>query len=69
MKVGDGLDKDDAAWARSPMRRRVEAMEAFVADAVAKGAKVETGGKRIGNKGYFFEPTVHDRRAAWRRAS
>src|SRR5262249_798493 len=26
--------------------------------AVAKGAKVETGGRRIGNKGYFYEPTV-----------
>ena len=23
-----------------------------------KGAKIQTGGKRIGNKGYFFEPTV-----------
>src|SRR3546814_15714555 len=30
----------------------------FVADAVSKGAKIETGGKRIGNKGNFFEPTV-----------
>jgi succinate-semialdehyde dehydrogenase/glutarate-semialdehyde dehydrogenase len=38
--------------------RRVEAMEGFVSDAVAKGAKIETGGKRIGNKGFFFEPTV-----------
>jgi acyl-CoA reductase-like NAD-dependent aldehyde dehydrogenase len=26
--------------------------------AVAKGAKVITGGKRIGEKGYFFAPTV-----------
>src|SRR3546814_9294111 len=38
--------------------RRVQAMEMFVADAVSKGAKIETGGKRIGNKGNFFEPTV-----------
>jgi succinate-semialdehyde dehydrogenase/glutarate-semialdehyde dehydrogenase len=38
--------------------RRIEAMEGFIADAVAKGAKVATGGRRIGNKGYFFEPTV-----------
>src|SRR5262249_40759774 len=38
--------------------RRVEAMESFVSDAVAKGAKLQTGGKRIGNKGFFFEPTV-----------
>ncbi|MCA8889173.1 MAG: aldehyde dehydrogenase family protein, partial [Parvularculaceae bacterium] len=33
-------------------------MERFVADAVDKGAKVEAGGRRIGNKGYFYEPTV-----------
>ena len=38
--------------------RRVDAVEGFVTDAVDKGAKLETGGKRIGNKGYFFEPTV-----------
>jgi succinate-semialdehyde dehydrogenase / glutarate-semialdehyde dehydrogenase len=38
--------------------RRVEAMEAFVADAKSKGADIKTGGKRIGNKGFFFEPTV-----------
>ncbi|MEQ1433070.1 aldehyde dehydrogenase family protein, partial [Salmonella enterica] len=38
--------------------RRVEAMEGFVADAVEKGATVRTGGKRIGNEGFFFEPTV-----------
>jgi succinate-semialdehyde dehydrogenase/glutarate-semialdehyde dehydrogenase len=33
-------------------------MEAFVADAEAKGAELRTGGKRIGNQGFFFEPTV-----------
>jgi succinate-semialdehyde dehydrogenase / glutarate-semialdehyde dehydrogenase len=57
LKVGDGLDKDSRM---GPLAngRRVEAMDAFVADAKAKGAKVETGGKRIGNKGFFYEPTV-----------
>jgi succinate-semialdehyde dehydrogenase/glutarate-semialdehyde dehydrogenase len=29
-----------------------------VADAVQKGGAVKTGGKRAGNKGYFYEPTV-----------
>jgi succinate-semialdehyde dehydrogenase/glutarate-semialdehyde dehydrogenase len=29
-----------------------------VDDAVAKGARVRAGGKRIGQKGYFFAPTV-----------
>ena len=38
--------------------RRIEAMEGFVADAEAKGAELRTGGKRIGNQGFFFEPTV-----------
>jgi succinate-semialdehyde dehydrogenase/glutarate-semialdehyde dehydrogenase len=33
-------------------------MQDMVADAVAKGATLRTGGKRIGNKGNFFEPTV-----------
>ena len=33
-------------------------VEMLVQDAQSKGAKVHTGGKRIGNKGYFFEPTV-----------
>jgi succinate-semialdehyde dehydrogenase/glutarate-semialdehyde dehydrogenase len=57
LKVGDGLEKDTRM---GPLAnpRRVEAMEMFVADAVGKGAKLETGGKRIGNKGFFFEPTV-----------
>ena len=38
--------------------KAVKAMEAFVADAVSKGANVAAGGKRIKGKGYFFEPTV-----------
>lgn len=38
--------------------RRVPALSDLVEDARAKGAEVRTGGARIGNKGYFFEPTV-----------
>ncbi len=57
LKVGDGLDPTSTM---GPLAnpRRVSAMEGFVADAVQKGATVKTGGKRIGNKGNFFEPTV-----------
>jgi succinate-semialdehyde dehydrogenase/glutarate-semialdehyde dehydrogenase len=57
IKVGDGLD-EKTQMGPLANSRRVEAMERFVADAVSKGAKLRTGGKRIGNKGYFFEPTV-----------
>ncbi|WP_137388551.1 NAD-dependent succinate-semialdehyde dehydrogenase [Rhodoligotrophos defluvii] len=38
--------------------RRLEAMAGFVADAEARGAKVLTGGRRIGNQGNFFAATV-----------
>jgi succinate-semialdehyde dehydrogenase / glutarate-semialdehyde dehydrogenase len=57
IKVGDGLDAETTMGPLAHLRR-VEAMEAFVADALAQGAKLRTGGKRIGNKGFFFEPTV-----------
>ena len=55
--VGDGLDPKTTM---GPLAhdRRLDAMERFVSDAVDKGAKIKTGGKRKGNKGYFFEPTV-----------
>jgi len=56
-RVGNGLDEgvDMGALANG---RRVEAIEALVADAVQQGAKLRTGGQRIGNKGHFFQPTV-----------
>ena len=39
--------------------RRITAMEAFIGDAVQKGATLNTGGHQaIGNKGNYFEPTV-----------
>ncbi|MGR2854452.1 aldehyde dehydrogenase [Erwinia sp. 1181_3] len=36
----------------------LQRVEKKVADAVAAGAKVVTGGKRSGNTGFFFEPTL-----------
>lgn len=57
LPVGDGLDP---ANKMGPLAhdRRVDAIEGFVSDAVEKGATLQTGGKRKGNEGYFFEPTV-----------
>ncbi len=57
LKVGNGLD---AATQIGPLanERRIAAMEMFVADAREKGAKVMTGGSRIGNRGYFYPLTV-----------
>jgi succinate-semialdehyde dehydrogenase/glutarate-semialdehyde dehydrogenase len=57
LKIGHGLEPgvDMGPLANT---RRVAALEGMVADARAKGAKIVTGGERIGNRGYFFEPTV-----------
>ncbi len=57
LKLGNGLDADTRM---GPManERRVQAMEMFVGDARAKGAKISAGGERHGNAGYFFRPTV-----------
>src|SRR5205814_6565676 len=38
--------------------RRIDAMESFVADARSRGGNVVTGGKRHGNQGFFYEPTI-----------
>ena len=57
LKVGDGLE---AGVQMGPMAnpRRLDAMETFIGDAVRKGAKLRTGGARIGNQGFFWQPTV-----------
>src|SRR6266850_1594943 len=57
MKVGNGMDPDSKMGSLANPRR-VTAIEGMVQDAVSKGATLETGGHRVGNKGYFFEPTV-----------
>lgn len=57
LKIGDGLSADTTL---GPLAnpRRVRAMEAMVKDAVDQGAKLVTGGHRVGDAGNFFEPTV-----------
>lgn len=57
LKVGNGLE---AGVSVGPLanERRIPAMEKMINEAVSKGAKLVTGGNRVGNKGYFFEPTV-----------
>ncbi len=57
IKVGDGM-AEGTTMGPLANARRVPAMESLIADAVAKGATIRTGGKRIGNVGNFFEPTV-----------
>ena len=55
--VGNGMDPDSEM---GPLAndRRIPALEALISDAVEKGARLTTGGRRIGNQGWFFEPTV-----------
>jgi len=57
LNVGNGFD-EGVTMGPLAHDRRLTAIEDFVSDAVQKGAKIRTGGKRKGNKGYFFEPTV-----------
>ncbi len=57
LKVGNGLEEGVQMGPLANVRR-LDAMEAFVADARDHGATVNTGGERIGNQGFFFQPTV-----------
>ena len=57
LPVGDGLE---AVNKMGPMAnpRRLDAMESLIADARKSGGKITTGGARMGNQGFFWEPTV-----------
>ena len=57
IKVGSGLEADTRMGPLAH-ERRVPAMAEFVEDATARGAKVELGGARIGDRGFFWAPTV-----------
>lgn len=57
INVGYGLE-DGVRMGPLANARRLAALEGMVQDAVGMGAKLATGGNRIANRGYFFEPTV-----------
>ncbi len=56
VKTGHGLDAETKMGPLANVRRP-HAVEALVADAAAKGARVMAGGQR-GADGFFFEPTL-----------
>lgn len=57
IKVGPGNDADSEMGPLAN-ERRIPALERMIRDAVDRGANLRTGGRRIGNEGWFFEPTV-----------
>ena len=57
LKVGNGL-ADGTQMGPLANARRVDAMATFTEDAVKKGAKLLTGGQRIGKEGNFWQPTI-----------
>ena len=57
IKVGNGFD-EGVQMGPLANERRIPALESLIQDAVDNGARLMTGGRRIGNVGNFFEPTV-----------
>lgn len=57
IRVGGAFD-DDVNMGPVATHKRLQALQSLVADGIACGAKLLTGGQRIGTQGCFFEPTV-----------
>ncbi len=57
LRVGDGME-DGTDLGPLINEAAAEKVEDHIADAVAHGGKVITGGRRHGNGGNFFEPTI-----------
>jgi phenylacetaldehyde dehydrogenase len=57
IRLGDGMD---AATQMGPLvsQRQLERVSGYVESGRADGAEVVCGGERVGDKGYFFAPTV-----------
>jgi len=57
LRVGNGADPNSQmGCVQNP--RRMSAMEDFTSDAIRQGGRVALGGERIGNRGYFWQPTI-----------
>ena len=57
LKVGDGF-AEGIQMGPLVNRRRLHDVTTLVEDAVSRGARVATGGSRLGNRGWFYAPTV-----------
>jgi succinate-semialdehyde dehydrogenase/glutarate-semialdehyde dehydrogenase len=57
LRVGDGCT-EGVQMGPLANRRRLAAMQDLVDDAIAHGARLATGGQRVGNRGWFYAPTV-----------
>ena len=60
VKVGDPAVMKDADMGPLVEKRALESVAAKVDNALKQGAKLLCGGNRIGEKGYFYAPTVLD---------
>ncbi|MFM5923846.1 MAG: NAD-dependent succinate-semialdehyde dehydrogenase [Novosphingobium sp.] len=57
IKVGPGLE-DGTQMGPMANPRRPEAIDRLIKDAVTRGARLGCGGERIGNRGFFYAPSV-----------
>lgn len=57
IKVGNGLE-DGTQMGPMANPRRPEAIDRLIKDAVARGARLGCGGERLGNRGFFYAPSV-----------
>lgn len=61
-RMGDAVlgDPMDMATTIGPMvsGRQLAIVEGYIAKGIAEGARLVTGGKRVGNNGFFIEPTL-----------
>jgi len=57
IKVGDPMN-EETDMGPFAVKFQLEKVIEHIKDAINKGAKLIYGGKKIGEKGYFFEPTI-----------
>jgi lactaldehyde dehydrogenase/glycolaldehyde dehydrogenase len=60
VKTGDPSETENLDMGPLVDAKSLESVKQKVEKAIQQGAKLLLGGDRIGNKGYFFEPTVLD---------